>query len=106
MNEHTELLIMTVTASYKGAVGFGELFACQIVTAPDGTNVGQTINLTVLPRDKDKLRLISEHLFPAEIEIGFKMNQKNEPYELSPISGFVDKLKTSWIIEYIREAKY
>src|SRR5215208_3517244 len=104
MNDTSDQLIVAVTASYKGAVGFGEIFDCKITRVLAGTIDEPRIRLSVLANDKDKLRFISAHLHPAEIEIGFTANQKDEPYSLSPISGFVDKSKTSWGIKFIREA--
>jgi hypothetical protein len=105
MNEDNDQLILIVTASYKGAVGFGEIFDCQIKRVLVGTMDEPRIRLSILASDKDKLMFISAHLHPAEIEIGFTVNRKGEPYSLSPISGFVDKSKTSWWIEFIRESK-
>ncbi len=105
MNDISDQLILVVTASYKGAVGFGDIFDCEIRRVVVGTMDEPKIQLSILAGDRDKLRFISEHLHPAQIEIGFTVNRKGEPYSMSPISGFVDKAKTSWKIEFIREAK-
>jgi len=105
MNDTHEQLILVVTASYMGAVGFGELFGCEISRVLAGTIDEFRLRLSILPSDKDTLKFISEHLHPDEIEIGFTVNRKDEPYSLSPISGFVDKSRTSWKIEFVREPK-
>lgn len=104
MNDINERLILVVAASYKGAVGFGEIFDCEIRRVLAGTIDEPRIQLSILAGDRDKLEFILNHLSPEEIEIGFKFNRKDEPYSMSPISGFVDGSKTSWEIEYIREA--
>lgn len=105
MNEVISQLILVVTASYKGAVGFGDIFDCQIKRVLAGTMPEPRISLSILANDKENLKFVSTHLHPAEIEIGFKIIQKDEPYNFAPISGFVDKTKTSWGIEFIHEAR-
>lgn len=105
MSDVSDRLVVAVTASYKGAVGFGEIFDCEIKRVLAGTIEEPRIRLCVVANDKDTLRFISAHLQPAEIEIGFTVHQKDEPYDLPLISGFVDSSKTSWGIEFIREAK-
>jgi hypothetical protein len=98
-------LILVVTASYLGAVGFGDLFDCEITRVVAGTMDEPRIQLSIVAGDKEKSRFISEHLAPAQLEIGFTVHQQGEPYSMAPISGFVDKSQTSWRIEFIREAK-
>jgi hypothetical protein len=96
-------LVAVVTASYKGAVGYGYVFQCRVSRVVSGALDEPTISLCILPSDKDDLQFIMDHVSPAEIEIGFRVHRKNEPYGLAPISGFVDKKKTSWRIAFIRE---
>jgi hypothetical protein len=98
-------LILAVTASYLGAVGFGDLFDCEIKRVVAGTMDEPRMQLSILAGEKDKLRFISEHVRPTQIEIGFTVHQKCEPYSMAPISGFVDRSQTSWKIEFMREAK-
>ena len=105
MNASSDQLILVVAAYYKGAVGFGEIFDCEIKGLLAGTLDESKIHLSILAGDKDKLRFISEHLYPEEIEIGFVLHQRDEKYSMAPISGFVDRSKTSWKIQFMREAK-
>jgi hypothetical protein len=63
------------------------------------------IRLTIWRVAEDRLSFILAHLHPAQITIGFRVHRKGELYSLSPISGFVDKFKTSWEIDFIDEAK-
>lgn len=104
-DEMADRLDLVVAASYKGAVGFGEVFDCEVRGVLEGAMDEPRLLLTVLAGDKEKLDFISKHLRPAEFEVGFRVNRRDEPYAMSPISGFVDKARTSWIIEFVREAK-
>jgi hypothetical protein len=104
VNEDKDRLVLVVTAFYKGAVGFGEIFECEVSHVVAGTIDQPTIRLSILAGDKNRLSFITRHLYPARIEIGFEMHRKGEPYSMAPISGFVDQSRTSWQIEYICEA--
>src|ERR1700682_5850440 len=98
-------LIVACTASYQGAVGFADVFDCEITRVLAGTIDEPRIHLAIAANDKEKSEFIAAHLRPAEIEIGFSMHQHDEPYDLPLVSGFVDRKKTSWRVEFIREAK-
>lgn len=104
MNEGPQQLILVVTASYAGAIGYAEVFECQVRKKIAGALEDEAIRLTVLPKDKEKLSFLSAHLHPQEIELGFAMARTKEPYGLAPITGFVDKGKTSWEVTSMREA--
>jgi hypothetical protein len=97
-------LSLIVTVSYAGAIGYAELYECRVKERIVGTLEENKIRLTVLTSDKDKLSFLSSHLHPQEIELGFRMVRRKEPYGLAPISGFVDKQNTSWQVKYMREA--
>lgn len=101
----TEKLVLVVSATYAGAVGFGEVFACAVRKVLAGKLSEARINLTVVASDQDKSAFLMEHLDPAAIEIGFTLHAEDEPYGLAPISGFVDKSRRSWQIDYLREAQ-
>lgn len=105
MNEILYELILVVTASYVGAIGYGDLYECQIRKIIAGTINESSIRLSILAGDKEKSDFLSSHLYPMEVEIGFAIIRKDEPYRLAPISGFVDKDKASWEIKYMREAQ-
>jgi hypothetical protein len=97
-------LILVATATYAGAVGFGEVYRCRVRERLAGTLEEDEIRLTVLAGDKETNRFLASHLDPQEIELGFTKGSTDEPYRLAPISGFVDQDSTSWVIEYVREA--
>lgn len=96
-------LTLVVSAFYAGAVGFGDIFDCQIRRVSAGITPDSTIQLSILPSDQAWLNMLLAHLAPAEVEIGFVAHQHGEPYEVMPISGFVDSTRTSWKIVFIHE---
>ena len=103
MNKAADDLVLVVTATYVGAVGYGDVYDCQIKKVVAGEIIEPTIRVSVLSGDKQNSSFFADQQFPAEIEIGFAMARKNEPYQLAPISGFVDQDKTSWQITYLRQ---
>ena len=100
-----EELVLVVSAKYAGAVGFGDVFACGVKKVLAGKLSESRINLTVLASDQDKSAFLMEHMDPATVEIGFTPQSEDEPYDLAPVSGFVDKSRRSWRIGYLREAR-
>ncbi|TAH35488.1 MAG: hypothetical protein EYC70_12580 [Planctomycetota bacterium] len=105
MKDAAGRLVLVVTASHKGAVGFADVFDCHVQRVREGSMPESRIRLTVLPSDKEHLRFLATHLHPAAIELGFTRAREGEPYDLAPISGFVDQNRTAWGIEFIREAQ-
>ena len=105
MSEIVTRLVLILAASYTGSVGYGDVFECQVKSVLAGSMSDAAIRLTILAGDKKNARFISSHLRPAEIEVGFKMVRKDEPYSTAPISGFVDKSRVSWEIEFVQEVK-
>jgi hypothetical protein len=97
-----EQLILLVTASFASAVGFGDVYKCQVMHVMLGNLDDQEIMVTILAGDKVNSAFLSTHLETVAIEMGCKQRAMNEPYALMPISGFVDKNKTSWEIEYLK----
>jgi hypothetical protein len=104
MSEILPQLILLVSATYTGTVGFGEVYTCQVRRVLVGTFTESVIGLTVLAKDKEKIGFIAAHLSPQEIELGFKLARRDERYALAPITGFVDAGRISWEIDYLREA--
>jgi len=96
-------LIILVTAAHAGAVGFGEVYTCQVQSVLVGTLTESTIRLTVLANDKKKIRFLATHQPPQEIELGFRIARGYEQYSLVPITGFVDAGRNSWELVYLRE---
>jgi len=97
-------LVLVMTASYKGDIGFGTVFDCEIKKVLVGSLNAHRICLIVLPNDKDSLNFIMTHLHPEEIQIEFIVYQQGESYGTAVISGFVDESKTSWKISHVSEA--
>lgn len=104
MNDKPERLILVVTASFLGAIGYGDVYRCRVVQVILGDLEDQEINLTILAGDRATLTFMSDHVEPVEIEIGCRKRAEDEPYFQMPISGFIDHNRTSWEIEYTREA--
>ena len=98
-------LILIVTASYAGAIGYAEVYTCQVRARIAGNLEENEIRLTVLAGDKETIEFFSAHPPPQEIKLGFTVGKTGEPYRLAPISGFVDQDNTSWTIRYVREAQ-
>lgn len=99
-------LILVVTSSYVGTIGYGDVYECQVRKVLAGTLNASSLRISILASDGENSRFLSSHLHPVEIEMGFRMKRKNEPYRLAPIGGFVDEDKTSWEIEYMREKNH
>ena len=105
MNEALQELVLVVSASYFGAIGYGDIYRCQVEQRITGTLSENVINVTILASDKERNNFFRTHPSPVKIEISFTIARKGEPYSLAPISGFVDNDKTAWKIKYMREAK-
>jgi hypothetical protein len=105
MSEIGVQLVLIVTATYAGAIGYGEVYDCSVQKVVAGSIDQPRIPLTVLAGDERTLQFINAHLQPARIEITFTLHRRDEPYSTAPITGFVDKSRTSWTIDSIREAK-
>jgi hypothetical protein len=103
MDETLHDLVLVVTASYAGAIGYGDLYKCHVTKVISGTLSEETITVSILANDKEKVNFMSSHLEPVQIEIGFNMLRKGEPYRMAPVSGFVDRENTSWEIGYMRK---
>lgn len=97
-------LILRLSASFTSVVGYGYVYKCIIEKVISGDFNEPEITLTILANDEIKFTFMSAHPSPVKFDMLCKKNQTNEPYAIMPISGFVDKNKTSWIIEDLREA--
>ncbi len=103
MEKKTEKLILRMTASFVSSIGYGNVYRCQVAEIISGKLDEKNINVTVLAGDKANLAFMSTHLDTVEFEMGCRKKNTNEPYSLMPISGFVDKNRTSWEIEYLKD---
>jgi hypothetical protein len=96
-------LIVVGTASYKASIGYGDLYDVQVRDLVAGALDAPSITVTILAGDKENSSFLASHLDPVEVEIEFAPVGKNEPYSTAPVSGFVDKDRTSWEIKTMRE---
>ena len=96
-------LVLIVAASYLGAVGYADVFTCQVRAVRAGRLDQATLQLTVLPADKEKLQFIVSHAAPTEIEITFQPLREGEPRPRAVITGFVDDQRNSWGVVSLRE---
>jgi hypothetical protein len=99
----TPELILIVTATYVGSVGYGDVYQCRIEQVLAGAFADASIRISVLAADKERSSLFAANPPPGQLEIGFAMRQRNEPYRMVPISGFVDQNMTSWEIVYLKK---
>jgi hypothetical protein len=106
MKKKTDKLIMRTTMSFVTAIGYGLLFKCQIVKIISGKIDEKEITVTILAGDKANLNFISTHNNSVEFEIGFKKIETNVLYSWIPKSGFIDRDRTYWEIEYLGDIPY
>ena len=103
MSEPADELILIGTASYAGAVGYGDVYRFQVAAASVPRFGERQITLSILASDTTNSAFLSSHLHPAEVEIRFERGQPGEPYRLAIISGFVDEDHQAWKIKRMRE---
>ena len=96
-----EVLRVRVRPEFIGAVGFGDVYECRVVEVQEGGLEDASLKVTVLPADRELAALLTGR---RELELGFAKHKENEPYALTPISGFVDRNRISWRITDAREA--
>lgn len=104
MSETSNELIVVGTASYAGAVGYGNLYRFQVERVRAGILEEQQLMVSILASDTKNSAFLLSRLDPAKIEIGFQRGAENEPYRLAVISGFVDQNNQSWKIKHMRDA--
>ncbi len=97
-------LILVVTATYTGAVGYGDVFECRIVEQRSGPEMEGKLALTVVAGDEARGTFLLSHRPPHKVEITFVRRRENEPYATAPITGFVDASRRSWEVVDMREA--
>jgi len=99
-------LIVKMTASFLGMIGYGYVYKCKILDVIQGDIDEKEIAVTILANDEKYIKFMSTHLDTVELEMGCSRRNSNEPYSMMAISGFVDKYRTSWQIEYLKEASH
>ncbi|GEM_PF-687719 len=97
-------LVLCLTASPQMQVGYGHVFECQIHKVLAGAFEENTLRLTILAGDHDRLKYLLAHAYPTVFTIGFTLHRSDEPYPLMPLSGFVDSHRYSWAIDFMNDA--
>lgn len=101
-NNNSDIILKLSVINPALEVGFGYVYNCKINEIIKGSLSDTTLTITILASDKEpNEKFIDLYKTKNQIEIGFAKNKENEVYSMIPISGFVDKNKTSWKIEYL-----
>lgn len=89
-------LTLRFTALEKPPVGYGYTFGCTVAKAEAGEFGQDSFIMTVLVADKGVLSQL-EQSAPGHVFVGeFVFHAADVPYNLMPITGFVDRTKTAW----------
>lgn len=95
-------VVLRISPEPKGLIGYGMVYLCEVRQVLKGSLAAKEIRMTILASDLKNSEFFSAHGSPAVVEVGFKKEQENVPYQLMPLSGFVDDNKTSWRVLYTR----
>ena len=95
-------VVLRITAEPKGAIGYGSVYRCGVQQVLKGSLNPKEILMTILVSDRQNDEFFSSHQSPAVVEAGFKKDKENVPYQMMPISGFVDEHMISWHLVYTR----
>jgi hypothetical protein len=90
-------LSLVGTASYKGSLGYGEIYHFAVERVLEGSLRERSIELSVLASDRARADFLEAHI-GQPIEIVLTRRAENEEYQRAMISGFVDAGRTSWEI--------
>lgn len=98
-------LRIKLKASFSGQIAYGDVFKCEVVEVIQGSLEDDSITITILSTDTNYSKILLERQSPEILEVSFIKQEENVKYSLLPITGMVDKNKTSWVIEEIKESK-
>jgi hypothetical protein len=104
-NNNMNNLRIKLKASFSGQIGYGEVYKCEVIDVIQGQLVDDSITITILSTDANYSNILSKKQAPEILEVTFNKKEDNVKYSLMPISGMVDKNKTSWIIKEIKESE-
>jgi hypothetical protein len=103
-NNNADLIIKLTVIQPEMEVGFGYVYNCKINEIIKGSLPDTSLTITILANDKETNEKFMElYKTKNQIEIGFTKNKENEVYSMIPITGFVDKNKTSWKMESLNK---
>ena len=98
-------MALTVTVHYTGAIGFAEVFDCEVLSREDAsgmTPAPSRLSLTVLPQDRDALAVLHAHAKPARLSLRLRLLREGEPYAHAAVTGFVAADGKVWQLESVR----
>jgi hypothetical protein len=95
-------LIVRAAAVYSGAVGFGDVYSCQVHEIVTGALGQGAFQLTILAKDSDRAAFLAAHPAPEIVELAFRFDRSGEAYGLRPFTGFVDAERNSWVLASMR----
>ncbi len=101
MDQAASDLRVRVTAAYRATVGYGDLYECHVVEVLEGSLTDSVITVSVLAADADLSTLLASDGL-AGVELGFTRLNRDEPYAIAPLTGFVDSRRNSWQVTYAR----
>jgi hypothetical protein len=102
MKENAAFLLLRLTASWQGAVGFGNVYRGRITRVLSGSLPQEEIAITVLASDMQTEAFFAAHPEPAEFEMVCHSEDSGQPYPMMPISGFVDEQRNAWKIDSLK----
>lgn len=94
-----DVIKLRLCATPKGEIGYGYVFSCKIVEVLEGELTDSIITMVVMHNNVEAYNTLSQSLSPKTIDLSFALNSRNEASSLLPQTGFVDKNKTSWVLE-------
>jgi hypothetical protein len=92
-------LVLKIKITSFGVIGYGNVYACEVLEVSQGTFEETQISLTTVTKDHGIDNFIP--LLPVVVNIAFTKGKENEPYGNMPIDGFVDLQKTSWLVKEV-----
>jgi len=94
-------IILKGSFTETDAISFGRTYNFQINRLIQGSLIEKSIRILVLAGDEYDL-FFSTHSSEDDVEITFTKDAENVPYQLMPLTGFVDENMTSWKIRKVR----
>jgi hypothetical protein len=83
------------------AISFGNTYYCQVKQVLSGHLKEKEIRILVMVEDRYE-SFFKEHSSQGDVEITFVKNEENVPYQLMPLTGFVNQKMTSWKVKQVR----
>lgn len=94
-----DFIQLRLSIAPKGAIAYGYVFSCKVIEVLEGELSDSIITLVVLHNNTEVYNSLTQSLPPKTIDLSFEINSRNESISLLPLTGFVDKNKTSWLLD-------